>query len=171
MARRGHRSESAKCIAQGRIKRASIKIERCDRVRDLDPGREKRPIGCSSEFEFSVLPAYWIFRERLRSRGKRQTKAWHFAPIGKARQPILLLLLRPKTHQQFTGSGRIGNHDRAVAEMERIDIFLTTILARVSPDASRMQEPKMVVCLPAALATSSRLTVHPAMSRSRPATT
>jgi hypothetical protein len=29
------------------------------------------------------------------------------------------------------------------------------------------KEPKMVVCLPAALATSSRLTVHPAMSRSR----
>jgi hypothetical protein len=52
-------------------------------------------------------------RRRIRpSLRARQTKACYFAPIGKARQSIVLLLLRPKTQQQFSRSERIGNHHR-----------------------------------------------------------
>jgi hypothetical protein len=45
-----HRSESPNAFRRGRIKRASIKIERCDRVTDVDPGREKRPERADEEY-------------------------------------------------------------------------------------------------------------------------
>jgi hypothetical protein len=65
----------------------------------------------------------------------------------------------------------------SAAEMERIDIFLITSKSANGHKThywhgfrrtlQACKEPGMVVCL--ALATSSRLTVHPGMSRSRPA--